>query len=86
MISPAPLRLWRCRHSPTRHDGGGVRADAEVVLKEAGRRVLAEPRRGGRGAGAVAGGAPGRRCGRCVPRWERGCVCGCGHHPVEGPA
>lgn len=36
------LRLWTCRNSPTRHDGGRVRADAEVVLNEAGRRVLAE--------------------------------------------
>ncbi|MFF3467606.1 TniQ family protein [Streptomyces sp. NPDC002619] len=36
------LRLWTCRNSPTRHDGGGLRADAEVVLNEAGRRVLAE--------------------------------------------
>ncbi|GAA2774702.1 hypothetical protein GCM10010521_61370 [Streptomyces rameus] len=36
------LRLWTCRNSPTRHDGGSVRADAEVVLNEAGRGVLAE--------------------------------------------
>ncbi|MFI1855537.1 DNA-binding protein [Streptomyces sp. NPDC020480] len=36
------LRLWTCRNSPARLDGGGVRADAEVVLNEAGRRVLAE--------------------------------------------
>ncbi|MEU5019247.1 TniQ family protein [Streptomyces angustmyceticus] len=36
------LRLWTCRNSPARHDGGGVRADAEVVLNEAGRAVLAE--------------------------------------------
>ncbi|MFM9458325.1 hypothetical protein [Streptomyces europaeiscabiei] len=36
------LRLWTCRSSPVRHDGGGVRADAEVVLNEAGRAVLAE--------------------------------------------
>ncbi|MEV6507810.1 TniQ family protein [Streptomyces sp. NPDC051642] len=36
------LRLWTCRNSPTRHDGGGVRADAEVVLNGAGRGVLAE--------------------------------------------
>ncbi|MFD0164890.1 DNA-binding protein [Streptomyces decoyicus] len=36
------LRLWTCRNSPARHDGGGVRADAEIVLNEAGRRVLAE--------------------------------------------
>lgn len=28
---------------PTRHDGGSARADAEVVLNEAGRGVLAEP-------------------------------------------
>lgn len=25
------LQLWTCRNSSTRHDGGGVRADAEVV-------------------------------------------------------
>ncbi|WP_371572402.1 hypothetical protein [Streptomyces sp. NBC_01314] len=36
------LRLWTCRNSPARHEGGGVRADAEVVLNEAGRDVLAE--------------------------------------------
>ncbi|MBT2399574.1 DNA-binding protein [Streptomyces sp. ISL-100] len=36
------LRLWTCRNSPARHDGGGARADAEVVLNGAGRRVLAE--------------------------------------------
>jgi hypothetical protein len=36
------LRLWTCRNSPARHDGGGVRADAEVVLNGAGRQVLAE--------------------------------------------
>lgn len=36
------LRLWTCRNSPVRHDGGGVRADAEVVLNEAGRGALAE--------------------------------------------
>ncbi|WP_199837809.1 TniQ family protein [Streptomyces sp. NRRL S-1521] len=36
------LRLWTCRNSPARLDGGGVRADAEVVLNEAGRAVLAE--------------------------------------------
>lgn len=36
------LRLWTCRNFPARHDGGGVRADAEVVLNDAGRRVLAE--------------------------------------------
>ncbi|MEV6133848.1 TniQ family protein [Streptomyces violaceusniger] len=36
------LRLWTCRNSPTRHGGGGVRADAEVVFNEAGRGVLAE--------------------------------------------
>ncbi|MFD5576279.1 DNA-binding protein [Streptomyces pseudogriseolus] len=36
------LRLWTCRNSPVRHEGGGVRADAEVVLNEAGRGVLAE--------------------------------------------
>ncbi|MEW2325341.1 DNA-binding protein [Streptomyces griseoincarnatus] len=35
------LRLWTCRNSPARH-GGGVRADAEVVLNGAGRNVLAE--------------------------------------------
>ncbi|MET9452908.1 DNA-binding protein [Streptomyces cinerochromogenes] len=37
------LRLWACRNSPVRHEGGGVRADAEVVLNEAGRGALAEP-------------------------------------------
>ncbi|MET7435887.1 hypothetical protein ABZT16_44505 [Streptomyces flaveolus] len=36
------LRLWTCRNSPVRHQGGGVRADAEVVLNEAGRGALAE--------------------------------------------
>lgn len=36
------LRLWTCRNSPARNDGGSVRADAEVVLNEAGRAVLAE--------------------------------------------
>ncbi|WP_327726187.1 TniQ family protein [Streptomyces sp. NBC_00487] len=36
------LRLWTCRNSPARHDGGGARADAEVVLNGAGRGVLAE--------------------------------------------
>ncbi|MEV8311912.1 hypothetical protein AB0P36_32465 [Streptomyces flavidovirens] len=36
------LRLWTYRNSPSRHDGGGVRADAEVVLNGAGRGVLAE--------------------------------------------
>ncbi|MEV5433185.1 DNA-binding protein [Streptomyces sp. NPDC052701] len=36
------LRLWTCRNSPARNDGGGVRADAEVVLNDAGRGVLAE--------------------------------------------
>lgn len=35
------LRLWTCRNSPARNDGGGVRADAEIVLNEAGRAVLA---------------------------------------------
>ncbi|MGP3974468.1 DNA-binding protein [Streptomyces sp. 8N114] len=36
------LRLWTWHNSPTRHDGGRVRADAEVVLNEAGRHGLAE--------------------------------------------
>lgn len=36
------LGLWACRNSPVRRDGGGVRADAEVVLNEAGRQILAE--------------------------------------------
>ncbi|WP_436950024.1 hypothetical protein [Streptomyces sp. SudanB52_2052] len=36
------LRLWTCRNSPARHDGGGARADAEVVLNGTGRHVLAE--------------------------------------------
>ncbi|WP_435879879.1 transposase [Streptomyces werraensis] len=36
------LRLWTCRNSPARNDRGGVRADAEVVINEAGRGVLAE--------------------------------------------
>ncbi|MGX1316528.1 hypothetical protein RKD24_006647 [Streptomyces calvus] len=31
-----------CRNSPARNDGGGVRADAEIVLNEAGRAVVAE--------------------------------------------
>ncbi len=35
------LRLWTCRNSPARDDGGGVRADAEIVLNSAGRDVLA---------------------------------------------
>ncbi|MER7309628.1 hypothetical protein [Streptomyces griseoluteus] len=29
------MRLWTCRSSPARNDGGGVRADAEIVLNEA---------------------------------------------------
>ncbi|MEU6546398.1 hypothetical protein [Streptomyces sp. NPDC046859] len=29
------LRQWTCRNSPARLDGGGVRADAEIVLNEA---------------------------------------------------
>ncbi len=37
------LRLWTYRNSPARNHGGGVRADAEIVLNEAGRAVLAEP-------------------------------------------
>lgn len=36
------MRLWTCRNSPTRHDGGRVRAHAQAVLNDAGRRVLAE--------------------------------------------
>lgn len=36
------LRQWTCRNSPARHDGGGLRADEESVLNEAGRGVLAE--------------------------------------------
>ncbi|WP_405763982.1 TniQ family protein [Streptomyces sp. NBC_00080] len=36
------LRLWTCRNSPARNGGGRVRADAEIVLNEAGRAVLAE--------------------------------------------
>ncbi|GGS27969.1 hypothetical protein GCM10010269_78270 [Streptomyces humidus] len=36
------LRLWTCRNSTARLDGGGVRADADLVLNEAGRAVLAE--------------------------------------------
>ncbi|MFI7296918.1 DNA-binding protein [Streptomyces sp. NPDC050121] len=36
------LRLWTCRNSPARLDSGGMRADAEIVLNEAGRAVLAE--------------------------------------------
>ncbi|MEU7195516.1 DNA-binding protein [Streptomyces xinghaiensis] len=36
------LRQWTCRNSPARLEGGGVRADAEVVLNEAGRGVLAK--------------------------------------------
>jgi hypothetical protein len=36
------LRQWTCRNSPARLDGGGARADAEIVLNEAGRAVLAE--------------------------------------------
>ncbi len=35
------LRLWTCRNSPAQHKGGGARADAEIVLNEAGRAVLA---------------------------------------------
>jgi len=42
LAASSVLRLWTCRNSPTRHDGGGVRADAEVVLNGAGRGVLAE--------------------------------------------
>lgn len=41
LAAASVLRLWTCRNSPTPHDGG-VRADAEVVLNEAGRGVLAE--------------------------------------------
>ncbi|MFE7451483.1 hypothetical protein [Streptomyces griseus] len=51
------LRLWTCRNSPARNDGGGVRADAEIVLNEAGRAVLAESQIFGAGgylAGRVA--------------------------------
>ncbi|MFE2944907.1 hypothetical protein ACFXKG_38610 [Streptomyces sp. NPDC059255] len=37
------LAQWSLTESPTRHPGGGgVRADGEVVLNKAGRRVLAE--------------------------------------------
>lgn len=36
------LRLWTSRNSAARHDGGGIRADAEIVLNEAGREALAE--------------------------------------------
>ncbi|XQE77550.1 hypothetical protein ACN24L_38085 [Streptomyces microflavus] len=37
------LAQWSLAGSPARHpEGGGVRADAEVVLNGAGRRVLAE--------------------------------------------
>ncbi|MGW0846759.1 DNA-binding protein [Streptomyces sp. NPDC002787] len=36
------LRLWTCRNSVARHDGGGIRADAEIILNEAGRESLAE--------------------------------------------
>uniref|UniRef100_A0AAU2UVJ2 TniQ family protein n=1 Tax=Streptomyces sp. NBC_00003 TaxID=2903608 RepID=A0AAU2UVJ2_9ACTN len=42
LAASSVLRLWTCRNSPARHDGGGARADAEVVLNGAGRRVLAE--------------------------------------------
>ncbi|MER5385961.1 hypothetical protein ABT040_37910 [Streptomyces sp. NPDC002688] len=35
------VRLWTCRNSPARHEGDGVRADAELLLNEAGQRVLA---------------------------------------------
>ena len=35
------LRLWTCRNTPARN-GGGVRADAEIVVNDAGRGVLAE--------------------------------------------
>ncbi|WP_240124613.1 DNA-binding protein [Streptomyces sp. MUM 136J] len=33
---------WQWRNYPPRHDGGGARADAEVLLNAAGRQVLAE--------------------------------------------
>ncbi|MFJ4526503.1 DNA-binding protein [Streptomyces sp. NPDC088810] len=36
------LQQWTCRNSPARLDGGGVRADAEIVLNAAGRDVLAD--------------------------------------------
>ncbi|MFF4291546.1 DNA-binding protein, partial [Streptomyces sp. NPDC001633] len=42
LAASSVMRLWTCRNSPTRHDGGSVRADAEVVLNRAGRGVLAE--------------------------------------------
>ncbi|MDW8810246.1 DNA-binding protein, partial [Streptomyces scabiei] len=42
LAASSVMRLWTCRNSPSRHDGGGVRADAEVVLNGAGRGVLAE--------------------------------------------
>jgi hypothetical protein len=32
--------LWTRRNSPARHDGGTVRADAELVLNTAGRKVF----------------------------------------------
>ncbi|MBL1087529.1 hypothetical protein JK359_37270 [Streptomyces actinomycinicus] len=36
------LRQWTCRNSPARLYGGGPRADAEILLNEAGRDVLGE--------------------------------------------
>ncbi|GAB2889905.1 hypothetical protein GCM10027074_67760 [Streptomyces deserti] len=36
---------WQWRNYPPGHDGGGARADAEVLLKAAGRQVLAGHRR-----------------------------------------
>ncbi|MFF2655417.1 hypothetical protein [Streptomyces sp. NPDC058045] len=38
----ALLSCWQWRGHRPRHDGGGLRADAEVLLDAAGRRALAE--------------------------------------------
>ncbi|MFF0087885.1 DNA-binding protein [Streptomyces canus] len=51
---------WHWRNSPPRHDGGGARADAEVLLNAAGRQVLA----------AVCG-VEQDVLARALPAWER---------------
>ncbi|MGP3637663.1 hypothetical protein ACTU45_30715 [Streptomyces sp. 24-1644] len=41
MEAKALRSCWQWRNYPPRHDGGGARADAEVLLNAAGRQVLA---------------------------------------------
>ncbi|MBZ4323961.1 DNA-binding protein, partial [Streptomyces sp. SCA2-4] len=42
MDSKAVLSHWQWHNHPPRHDSGALRADAEVLLDTAGRRVLTE--------------------------------------------